>query len=83
MSTEYSNYTLFASLAEAARSIEVGDLRSFQASVYVYDWPEKPYWFYVKRNDAEAFIVERQYAPGRRIDLTEYRRPMASKSEAA
>ncbi|MDH6666680.1 UNVERIFIED_ORG: hypothetical protein M2442_002679 [Methylorubrum zatmanii] len=31
------------------------------------------YRFQIIQNDATALIVERQYAPGRRIDLTSYR----------
>lgn len=65
--------TVFPYLAAAIPTIAVGDMRSFQAMAAVHDWPEKPYQFYPIRNDDEAFIVERQYAPGKWIDVTRYR----------
>ncbi|TIR87395.1 MAG: hypothetical protein E5X05_01485 [Mesorhizobium sp.] len=68
--------TTHKDLATAAKAIPLGSMDSFTAMhcdvLYNSGEEWKPWRFDIKRNDAEALIVRRQYRT-QPIDLTPYR----------
>jgi hypothetical protein len=56
----------YANLASAEKAIALGDTRSFYAMIHC-DSSDKltEFRFDVVRNDARAFVVTRQWQPGR------------------
>ena len=65
---------MFDTLADAAKSLPVGSRQPFQAMLFDdSDDVFKPFWFDIVRNDEGALIVTRQWQPGIRRDLTQYR----------
>lgn len=65
---------MFNTLADAAKALPVGSREPFQAMLHDdSDDQRKAFWFDIVRNDEDALIVTRQYQPGLRRDITQFR----------